>query len=155
MHSTNNLSEITHFDGEYKWLSNFWNVPIVFDGVTYMSVEHAYVAAKTLDFEQRRKIAEFQYAGQAKRYGRSLVLRPDWEDVKLIVMEQLLRQKFSDPELKQKLIDTRDNELIEGNNWGDKFWGVCNGSGHNHLGKLIMIIRNDLILESFYNNIDE
>lgn len=77
-------------------------------------------------------------------------MRADWDDARnyrLVVMEQLLREKFSDknPELKQKLIDTYDAELIEGNTWNDTFWGVCGGIGKNHLGKLLMKIRRDLI----------
>lgn len=83
----------------------------------------------------------------AKRMGRQCKLRADWEEIKLQVMETLLRQKFHseiNPALAQLLKNTRDYELIEGNNWGDTFWGVCNKVGKNHLGRLLMLIRSDL-----------
>ena len=80
--------------------------------------------------------------GQAKRAGNKLVLRPDWEQIKIIVMTDLCRIKFQDPHMRKLLLDTGDAELIEGNWWNDTFWGVCNGIGQNHLGKILMAIRN-------------
>lgn len=84
--------------------------------------------------------------GQAKREGNSkgILLRPDWEQVKLKIMEQLLRIKFQDPVLREALLKTYPQKLIEGNTWGDTFWGQCNGIGKNHLGKLLMQIRKEL-----------
>jgi predicted NAD-dependent protein-ADP-ribosyltransferase YbiA (DUF1768 family) len=76
--------------------------------------------------------------------GRSVKLRPDWESIKLDVMETAVRIKFTDPELAAKLIATGDEELIEGNWWNDTFWGVCNGVGENHLGKILMKVRADI-----------
>ena len=76
--------------------------------------------------------------------GRQVKLRKDWEDIKLQVMENALRLKFQDSTLRKKLIATGDEELIEGNPWEDRYWGVCNGSGKNKLGKLLMKIRKDL-----------
>ena len=52
-------------------------------------------------------------------------------------MEELLRIKFSDSKLSSMLIDTGDVELIEFNDWGDIFYGVCRGVGRNELGKLL------------------
>ena len=79
--------------------------------------------------------------GRAKRLGR-VELRSDWEEVKIEVMREVLRCKFSqNPDLKAKLIATGDAELIEGNNWNDRFWGVCRGVGQNHLGRLLMELR--------------
>ena len=84
--------------------------------------------------------------GQAKRLGKRVELRPDWEDVKIDIMRQVLKSKFTqNPELKAKLIATGDAELIEGNNWNDRFWGVCNGKGQNHLGRLLMELRAELV----------
>lgn len=71
-------------------------------------------------------------------------MRSDWEEVKLGVMEGLLREKFSDPELRRKLLATGERELVEGNDWGDSFWGVCAGRGKNHLGRLLMKLREEL-----------
>ena len=76
--------------------------------------------------------------------GRKVNLRKDWEDVKIQVMENGLRLKFQDPTLRKKLLATEDEELVEGNPWGDRYWGVCNGSGKNKLGKLLMKIRKEL-----------
>ena len=80
------------------------------------------------------------------RLGRRIELRPDWEEVKIEIMRQVLKSKFThNPELREKLIATGNTELIEGNNWNDRFWGVCRGVGKNHLGKLLMEIRAELV----------
>lgn len=138
------MKQITSFQGEYRWLSNFWLVDVKLDGYVYPSVEHAYVAAKTLDKDARLQIWKTEKPGQVKRFGRTLVLRADWDQVKLPTMEWLLRQKFQNDYLRFQLAATRGIELIEGNTWGDTFWGVCRGVGENHLGKLLMQIREDL-----------
>ena len=83
-----------------------------------------------------------------KRKGRRVKLRSDWEQVKTTVMREVLGIKFLDPELSSKLLATGNEELIEGNTWNDRFWGVCRGSGRNVLGKLLMEIREDLMLDS-------
>lgn len=136
------MSAITSFSGPYRWLSNFWPTPIELDGSTYRSVEHAYVASKTLINSERASVIKCETAGRAKRLGRSLTLRADWDHVKLGLMEGFVRQKFDDPELMELLKGTSGRELIEGNTWGDRFWGVCDGSGRNHLGKILMRIRD-------------
>ena len=97
---------------------------------------------KTFDINERLKISALETPGKAKRYGRKVKLRSDWEDVKISVMKQIVEIKFSDPELMDKLIDTHPKQLIEGNNWNDRFWGVCNGTGKNNLGKILMEVRN-------------
>lgn len=135
---------IDSFQGEHRWLSNFWPAVVLFEGETYPSVEHAYVAAKTLDLELRREIRTVNSPGSVKRIGRGITLRPDWEAVKLEVMEHLLREKFKDPTLRSQLIATADQELVEGNHWGDTFWGVCRGVGQNNLGRLLMKIRSEV-----------
>ena len=84
---------------------------------------------------------------EARRAGQKLPMRTDWESVKIDVMFRCLKEKFKDPELREKLIDTGDEELIEGNWWGDTFWGVCQGKGENHLGKLLMTIREEIKYE--------
>ena len=74
------------------------------------------------------------------------MLRPAWDDIKLNVMRDLVWRKFSeDPELRAKLLATGDAELVEGNAWGDTFWGVDqSGKGENHLGKILMETRTRL-----------
>lgn len=137
---------IYNFTGEYRFLSNFWPCRIVFDRLIYPSVEHAYVAAKTLNPAERAFVRKCCLSpGDAKRFGRELTLRRDWDAVKLAVMEDFLRQKFAPhTPLAEKLLATGDAKLVEGNTWGDTFWGRCRGKGRNHLGNLLMIIREEL-----------
>lgn len=138
-------SVIGPFRGEYAFLSNYHPAPVVFEGILYPTVEHAYQAAKTLDQEERRRIANLPTPGQAKRAGRRVQLRPDWENVKIDVMTQLLRRKFTCyPDLGEKLLATGDLPIVEINWWNDTFWGVCGGRGENNLGKLLMAIREEL-----------
>lgn len=138
---------ITAFTGEYRWLSNFWPAPVMLDGVMYPSVEHAYVAAKTTDPAIRHQVLLCIGPTSAKRFGRTIRLRDDWDQIKLQIMSDLVWLKFREPDLRRRLIDTAGRELIEGNTWNDTFWGVCNGVGHNHLGKILMNIREHLIRE--------
>jgi len=138
------MSEIRGFRGNHRWLSNFWPAKVTLDGIGFLSVEHAYQAAKTLDLDQRRHIAGLATPAQAKHYGRKLRPREDWELVKLKVMEDLLHEKFLEPRLREKLVRTGDAYLEEKNSWRDFFWGVCHGKGENHLGRLLMQIRDDL-----------
>jgi len=135
---------INRFVGPYRFLSNFWPCLIVLDDEPYSSVEHAYQAGKTNDENWRRRVQMEVKAGGAKRLGRKVPLRPDWEEVKVEFMLSLLRQKFNEPKLMEQLLSTRDSELIEGNDWHDYYWGVCNGRGENWLGKLLMRVREEL-----------
>lgn len=140
------VTVIDKFDGtEYGFLSNFYSSPIQYEGIVYPTVEHMFQALKALDIETRKKIANAATPGQAKRLGRSVALREDWEEVKVDVMRTALQLKFSDPTLRAKLIATGDAELIEGNTWNDRFWGVCRGSGKNMLGLLLMELRSSLM----------
>lgn len=132
------------FSGELRWLSNFWPALVKLDGHLYPTVEHAYVAAKTTDPVIRKVIQTTDKPGEVKRLGRQFDLREDWNDIKLQVMEDLLWQKFQDPELKAKLLATGDIPIVEINTWNDTFWGQCKGKGQNNLGKLLMKIRETL-----------
>lgn len=134
---------ITSFKDSFRFLSNFWPAQVKLDDVFYDSVEQAYVAAKTTDPAWRNKVRQCVSAAEAKRLGKRIPLRSDWGIVRLGIMENLVRQKFADPELRMRLDLTGDVELVEGNTWGDTFWGVCNGRGENHLGKILMKIRNE------------
>jgi ribA/ribD-fused uncharacterized protein len=107
-------------------------------------VEHAYQASKTVVPEERARIAAASTPGQAKRLGRKLTLRSAWDTLKLATMRSLVQQKFTDRALAVALLGTDDAELVEGNTWGDVYWGVCNGVGENHLGKILMEIRTTL-----------
>jgi len=141
---------IERFVDEYRWLSNFTPVEVWLDGELYHSVEHAYVAAKTFNKDIRKEIQYLPTAGAAKKFGRLMVVRHDWNEVKVPVMTNLLRQKFSEPELAKKLIGTRNEGIVEGNSWHDNFWGSCQcencgNKGLNTLGKLLMSIRESLV----------
>ena len=133
---------INSFTGIYQWLSNFYPSEVDLDGIIYQSLEQAYQAAKTTDHKERLKFLNITPAA-AKKMGRKLKIRDDWESIKIDVMYKLLQSKFSNQSLREKLLATGDHELIEGNYWGDVYWGVCRGSGENNLGKLLMRIRNE------------
>jgi len=140
-------TRITHFDGPYNFLSNFYRVDIEFEGVVYPSVEHAYQAAKTLDTGERIRIAQLPSPAAAKKAGRKVELRPHWDAMRIDVMHELLRRKFYLGDgLRERLLATGNATLVEGNWWGDNFWGSCppNGRGANNLGKLLMKVREEL-----------
>lgn len=137
--------DIKGFNKENRFLSNFYPATVEYDGLEYSSTEHAYQAAKTLDAAERRRIRESQKPGDAKRLGKQVKMRTDWEQIKIGVMRDLVRQKFTNhKELKEKLLATGDAYIEETNTWNDTFWGVCKGKGHNWLGKILMEIRDEL-----------
>ena len=135
---------IDRFTGEYEFLSNFYPSEVEYKGIKFPTVEHAFQAAKCKTKEEMQKFTEYETPGKAKRAGRKVDLRDGWETVKFFVMEELLRQKFSNPAMARKLLDTGGIVLVEGNHWNDTFWGVCDGKGENHLGVLLMKIRKEL-----------
>ena len=145
---------IDFFDGEYDLLSNFYNASCIFEEKLYPTVEHAFQAAKSLDQAERDWIAAAGSPGLAKRLGRRVNLRPDWEKVKFDVMEECLRSKFADPVLKQKLLATGDEELVEGNYWHDNTYGNCSCErckdiiGRNMLGNILMKLRTEFMEEN-------
>ncbi|MBQ3915918.1 MAG: NADAR family protein [Ruminococcus sp.] len=135
---------INLFRGENYFLSNFYEKPLTYDGITYQNSEAAFQAQKTTDIDVRRQFADLDPSA-AKKMGRKLSLRPDWEQVKVQVMYEVVSAKFSqNPDLKEMLIATGDQELIEGNDWGDRIWGQVDGNGQNLLGKILMRVRDEL-----------
>ncbi len=139
------MTAIHRFRGEHAFLSNFHPSPIPVGNFVAPTVEHAFQAMKTFSGEAVRWVLEAGTPVAAKRRGRKVPLRPDWLDVRVSVMEQALRRKFAPgSELAALLLATGDAELVEGNDWRDRFWGVCKGEGQNHLGRLLMKIRGEL-----------
>ena len=138
------METIERFDGEYRFLSNFAAAPIRMRGLTYPTVEHAYQAAKTEDDLKRQVVRAAPTPGAAKMLGRKLDLRPDWDAIRVDVMRACLRVKFAREPYRSKLLATGYSILVEGNDWGDRFWGVCDGRGENRLGCLLMDVRSDL-----------
>ena len=139
------LTKIDKFIGDYAFLSNFATTAFRYEGILYTSVEAAFQAAKTDDRELKRRLAQYSPA-EAKRYGRKIKLKSNWNTVRVPIMKDLLRLKFSSDLFghRQALLNTGDAYLEEGNNHNDTFWGTCNGEGENQLGKLLMEIRDEL-----------
>lgn len=152
MNTVQTIVGVSSFRGPYAFLSNFHPAPIAYGKVVWPTAEHMYQAAKSTDRWERDQVRSAETPGQAKRMGKHITLRKDWSDEKrLEIMETIVRMKFQqNPDLAQMLLDTEDMELVEGNNWNDRFWGmvwnankVC-WEGENHLGKILMKIREEL-----------
>jgi hypothetical protein len=147
---------IIEFRGETRWLSNFAEAEVVWEGRKYLTTEHAYQAAKTQIEEEIEWIRSAPTPGKARKRGQKVTMRPDWDDVKLSVMRNLLEQKFQIPEYRKLLLDTGGHHLIEGNTWNDTFWGVDmkSGMGTNHLGRILMDIRDSLLKEEIQEQVN-
>ncbi|MFJ2662659.1 NADAR family protein [Arthrobacter koreensis] len=142
------VTAVTEFQGEHRFLSNFW--PLDEDAsVKDYTAEHWYQAEKTTVMAERDAIRACKTPGEAKELSQNITVREDWDNIKLNVMRKVLEQKFSLPWLRFQLLATGSAVLIEGNNWCDTFWGVCHcprhgGEGMNWLGLLLMQKRNEL-----------
>lgn len=133
---------IRSFRGKYFFLSNFYEAPLRFHTIWYESSEAAFQAQKTMDTRIQYAMSKMK-PGAAKKLGQVVPLREDWSQIKDAVMWQILIQKFYfNVPLVEMLCDTGTAQLIEGNKWGDKYWGVCGGVGENRLGYMLMQIRN-------------
>lgn len=137
---------IDRFRGTYSFLSNFSAYKVFYMGDTYYSAEAAYQGAKAATDLQRMKMVRVKRPDFARRIGRNMKpIRADWENVKLRVMYDIVKAKFLQNEkLQAKLLATRDRMLIEGNDWGDIFWGMVDGEGENNLGKILMRVREEI-----------
>lgn len=137
---------IDRFRGTYEFLSNFYPARIELDGIVYYNAEAAYQAQKCAKAADRAQFARL-YGDEAKALGRKVPLRRDWNEVKLPLMERIVREKFfANPHLARRLLATGAAELREGNPWRDTYWGVDfkTGEGENHLGRLLMALRGEL-----------
>jgi ribA/ribD-fused uncharacterized protein len=140
------FEKIESFTGDYRFLSNFWLCKVEYDGDFYPSAEHAYQAAKCEDRKKRVGLQrDTTSPGAAKKWGQTVPLRPGWEGMKLQVMKEVVRSKFSiNAGIRALLLRTGTVMLIEGNYWMDTYWGVCDGVGDNHLGRILMEVRAEL-----------
>jgi hypothetical protein len=140
------MEKIDSFDGKYRFLSNFYHPCLIYyEGLMYLNSEAAYQAAKTTDTELRKQFQNLE-PNDSKKLGRRIKIREDWDQVKLQVMWEILWYKFtSHQDLKDALIRTGDAYLEEGNSWNDVYWGVCDELGMNHLGRLLMELRNQIL----------
>src|SRR4051812_43006627 len=126
--TTTGLESVEYFSGEYRFLSNFFPSTIRYEQILYPTVEHAFQAAKAPTVSEKRLIAAASSAGRAKQMGRQVRLPETWESIKVGIMRDLVRLKFTKHrDLRELLLVTGDLPLIEGNTWGDRFWGVCGG----------------------------
>jgi len=138
---------INRFDGRYAFLSNFWaGDPFEWSGDTWQTAEHAFQAAKAAQPIDYFRIRDSATPGLAKKLGRKVKLTANWDKKKVSVMLDILRAKFcvqKQPAMAQRLVATKDARLVEGNTWGDVFWGVdaVNGVGQNQLGIALMATR--------------
>ena len=137
------------------WIfSNFrtFDKPLTYREITYPTVEHFYQAMKSKDPDYRRKVSELSTATEAKKAGRSVELRPDWESIKVKVMEYALRHKFSEGTSHFTALHQTSGYIVESNYWHDNEWGDCTCNkckvkgGKNLLGKLLMQIRDEKFL---------
>jgi ribA/ribD-fused uncharacterized protein len=146
---------IDEFRGRWFFLSNFSECKIEFQGIAYPTVEHYYVAMKSnsdqmingkyytsADF--REMIAKIKEPAIVKKIGQQIKVRKDWSEKKLEFMNFAIREKFKDENLAEKLKSTGNSLLVENNLWKDTFWGVFNGKGENHLGKILMKVRDEI-----------
>lgn len=129
---------INAFRNEYFFLSNFYEAPVEYNGIKYNNSEAAFQAQKCRIEEERKRFVGLN-PSEAKKLGREVSLRSDWEDVKIAVMKDIVRAKFDqNPDLAGQLIATGDEYLEEGNSWGDRIWGTVDGKGANNLGIILM-----------------
>ena len=135
---------IKEFIKEYRFLSNFYTSDIEYNGLVFMSAEAAFQAQKCPSIA--RSFTRLS-PNRAKARGRSVQLRSDWETVKDDIMYEIVKSKFTqNQDLKRQLLDTGDEELIEGNTWNDTYWGmdIRTNRGKNKLGKILMRVRKEL-----------
>ena len=131
------------FSGEYRWLSNFYPSPFVYGSARYPTAEHYYQAAKATTNEDWHRVMDTGNPGDAKRAGRAIVARAEWEQVKKQVMLAAVLAKFSqNPALGTMLVATGTQHLEEVNTWNDCYWGTVNGRGENWLGRILMMVRD-------------
>ena len=139
------MDKINEFRGEYYFLSNFYNADVTYQGVIYKNNEAAFQSAKAIDLDTRIRFSKLDPL-TAKREGRRVKLRSDWEEIKFDIMYEVCYNKFrSNEELKQELIATGSAHLEEGNTWGDIIWGTVDGKGQNNLGKILMRVRREIV----------
>lgn len=141
---------IEAFNGGYDFLSNFFLNDVYYKSLSYPSSENAFQASKCISDGERLSFTHCS-PRDAKYRGREVRLRPDWEGVKIYIMLEIVRSKFSDIRLKRMLVDTHPQCMIEGNIWHDNIWGDCKCNkckeieGKNYLGKILMKVRKEII----------
>jgi len=143
--------KIYFFKDEFEFLSNFYPTPFIWKNRTWPTVEHAFQASKSRNSYYEEIIRKAKSPATAKKIGKRVVLREDWEEIKVLLMTELVLLKFEQNlDLRNRLLDTGLAELVEGNYWHDNFWGDCfcskckNVKGQNMLGIILMEVREHL-----------
>ncbi len=143
------MKTIKTFDDEFFFLSNFYQSKFYYDGQMWKTVEHFYQAHKATNMGDLMTVANAETPSKAKKLGREIKCRDDWEEIKDKIMFTGLQYKFNcHTDLRDKLVDTSPMILIEGNKWHDNYWGVCSceqckdKEKLNKLGEMLMRIRD-------------
>jgi ribA/ribD-fused uncharacterized protein len=145
------MDKIREFKGKYSFLSNFYPSSFIINGITFPTVEHYYQANKADNSEDFFKILNLEKPGETKKAGKKIQICKNWDQIKFSIMYIGLLNKFKQNiDLRNLLIATKEQNIIEGNYWGDKIWGVClkTNEGENNLGIMLMNIRS--IFNSYY-----
>jgi ribA/ribD-fused uncharacterized protein len=144
------MPDVIHFyraSDEYGCFSNFAAYPITLDGKVWPTSEHYFQAQKFEDEGHRESIRTTKSPMIAARMGRDRKkkLRPDWEAVKVSIMTDAVRAKFTQHEdIRAILIGTGDARIVE-HTKNDGYWGDGgDGSGKNMLGQVLMRVRDEL-----------
>lgn len=149
------MKKITRFYGDYGFLNNFYESPITMpfskierEEVIFPTAEHVYQVTKCAKKEDIEKIIDCcKTAAAAHTIGQKVERKKNWNDIKLASMCATLSFKFEqNKDLAEKLRVTKEYYLVNENDYGDTFWGVCNGIGHNFLGYSLMLVRSTLFL---------
>ncbi len=147
LYAKHDASNVCGFFGPYRWLSNFHECPVYFEGIIFPSSENAYQAAKVdADYRNRfRNISAAKAKKEWKKMPRIDASKEEWDARKYDVMSVILFDKFyRNKDLREKLMETEKNHMYleETNHWKDTFWGVdINLGGKNKLGQILMAIR--------------
>lgn len=131
---------------EYGCFSNFSTHEIDLDGYLWKTSEHYFQAQKFIDKDNFDRVKNALTPGKAKFIGKTTnALRPDWEDIKDDIMKRVVLAKFTQhKDIRDVLLSTGDEEIVE-DSPTDYYWGIgANGSGKNMLGKILMAVRDIL-----------
>lgn len=143
---------IKEFRKEYFFLSNFYETEIVYEGRKFLCSEAAFQASKCKRESTKNSFLHL-LGTEAKKRGREIKKREDWDEIKDEVMYKICKIKFSKPILRAKLLATGNEYIREENYWNDKYWGTVNGVGENKLGLILMKIREEIKEEN--NKLEE
>ena len=136
-------NSITAFTGGYDFLSNSFPCSVEIDGLKFNSAEAAFWAQRVKDVNARRKCARLN-PNKAREKAMNAVPIDDWDELKEDIMKKILKIKFSNPDLKKKLKDTKKLKLLNNTTYRDEYWGIHLGKGKNKLGVLLMELRDEL-----------